>query len=766
MFRSCFITFSVVFFFTYHTTVAQIPIGNWREHLNYQNCIQVVKGDQIYCATNSNLFSIDNNGEISRYSKVNGLNDVGVSAIGWDDLSQQLIIAYKNSNTDILKGSIVKNISAIAQSNIVGNKTINHIYCKNGIAYLSSGLGVILVELNKYEIKDTWIIGNTGNQVNVNTIIADNNFFYAATNEGLKRAPLNGTNLANYSSWTLLSGLNGLSAGSIQFTGIINNQLLITKNDSVFIQSNNNWRLLYADSVWQIINATISADKLHLCQKNKNGGSRVIVLNANAVIEKNLSQPGTISQPRSAITDNNTVWVADLFGGLSQFTNSVNRYIPNGPIGVANGEFAISKSNVYVAAGSVNSIWNYLFNRNGIFQFNSGNWKSKGAFNTPQLDSALDFISLAIDPTNESLWAGSFGGGLVQIKDNENIIYKQKNSPIEPAIGDPNSYRISGLAFDPNNHLWISNYGAPQALKLRKSDGTWKSFTIPFTLNENAVAQIVPDDYDQIWIVSPKNNGLICYQYGKNIDNTNDDQWRFFKQGIGNGNLPSNNVLCIVKDKNNTIWVGTDDGIAIINCTNDVFGNGKCDAILPILQQDQFAGFLFKGEQVQCMAIDGGNRKWVGTQNGVWMLSSDGKKIIQHFTISNSPLLSNDVKKIGVDPETGEVYFATFNGICSYRSTSTEPAEALNNVLVYPNPVPAGYEGTIAIKGLTENALVKITELNGRLIFQTRSLGGQAVWNGKNYNGNKIASGLYLVFIKNDNGEEKLVTKIIITSGR
>ena len=766
MFRQFFFGTSIFLHFIQLSADAQIPIGNWREHLNYQNCIQVVKGDQIYCATNSNLFSIDNNGEISRYSKTNGLNDVGVNAIGWDDQSQQLIIAYKNSNTDLLKGSIVKNISAIAQSKIVGNKTINQIFCKNGIAYLSSGLGIILVDLNKYEIKDTWIIGNTGNQVNVNNTVADNTFFYSATNEGLKRAPFNGTNLANYTSWTLLSGVNGLSVGPIQFTGIINNQLLVTKNDSAFILSNNSWRLLYADTSWQLINATISSDKLHLCQKNKNGGSRVIVLNANALIEKNLSQSGIISQPRSAITDNNSVWVADQFGGLSQFTNAVNRFIPNGPIGVANGEFAISKSNLFVSAGSVNTAWNYLFNRNGIYNYTNGIWSSKGAFNTPQLDSTLDFISIAIDPINESLWAGSYGGGLVQISANENLIFKQKNSSLEPAIGDPKSYRVSGLAFDNNNHLWISNYGAPQALKLKKSDGNWKSFTIPFTLTENAVAQIVHDDYDQLWIVSPKNNGLICYQHGKNIDNTNDDQWRLFKQGIGNGNLPSNNVLCIAKDKNNTIWVGTDDGIAIINCTNDVFGSGRCDAILPILQQDQFAGYLFKGEQVQCMAIDGANRKWVGTQNGAWMLSSDGKRMIQHFTAANSPLLSNDVKKIGIDPISGEVFFATFNGICSYRSTAIEAEEKLNNVLVYPNPVPGGYEGTIAIKGLTENAIVKITELNGRLVFQTRSLGGQAVWNGKNYNGSKVASGLYLVFIKNDNGEEKLVTKIIITSGR
>ena len=172
------------------------------------------------------------------------------------------------------------------------------------------------------------------------------------------------------------------------------------------------------------------------------------------------------------------------------------------------------------------------------------------------------------------------------------------------------------------------------------------------------------------------------------------------------------------------------------------------------------------GQQVQSIAVDGANRKWIGTQNGVWLISPDGKNIIHHFTETNSPLLSNDVKKIGIDPQTGEVYFATFNGLCSYRSTATASIQQLENVLVFPNPVPPQYSGQIAIRGLTENAIVKITELNGRLVYQTRSLGGQAVWNGLDYNGRKIASGIYLVLVKDDKGKENIATKIIITSGR
>ena len=743
------------------------PIGQWREHLNYQPAIQAVKGDKLYCATATNLFSVDPDKEIERYSKVTGLNDVGVQCIGWDAATQQLVIAYGNSNVDVLKNSNTKNIGDIKRSTISGNKTIYAIYCKDGLAYLSSGLGIIVANLSKYEIKDTWFIGNNGAQVKVNGFTCDGSLFYAATEEGLKSISVNANNLSNYANWQLLSGSNGMSAGSVKNILFTNNKIVAEKNDSLFILNGNTWSFLYADNTWPIINTTASENKLLLCQRTASGSARVIVLTTAGQIEKTLTQNNVISFPRSAILDNGDVWVADQFGGLSKFGTTVERFIPNGPIGTADGEILIQNNTLYAAAGSVNTAWNYQYNRNGVYSFRQDQWSYKGYYDLPVLDSVLDFITLAIDPTDAGVWAGSYGGGLVNFKEGvQPRIYKKGNSTLQTAIGDPASVRVSGLAFDQNKNLWVSNYGAAQNLHVRKADSSWKAFTIPFTHLENAVSQILVDDINQLWIVSPKDNGVFCYNYGQSIDNIADDKWKFYKQGPGSGNLPSNNVLCLLKDRNGFIWVGTDKGIGIIQCIADVFSAQSCDAILPVVQLDRFAGLLFKDEIVQCMAVDGANRKWIGSKNGVWLISPDGDKIIYRFTEENSPLLNNDVKRIAVDPATGEVFISTLSGICSFRSTATEGGEVNSNVLVFPNPVPPGYNGSIAIRGLVDNALVKIAEMNGRLVFQTRALGGQAIWNGRNYKGEKIASGVYLVIVRDDSGTEKLVTKIVITSGR
>ena len=742
------------------------PIGQWRDHLNFSDTRQVVKGDRLYIATATHIFALDADKEISSYSKASGLNDIGVAAIGWDATTSQLLIAYNNSNLDVLntKGTI-KNMGDIQRSNFPGNKTINQIFCDNGLAYLSTGLGVIVVNLTKYEIKDTWVIGSGGNQTRVNGFTRLNNIFYAATEDGLLQIATSAPNPSNFASWQMVSGSNGLSSGPISGVLTVNNQLVVLKNDSLLIQSGTSWQFLYRDSNWQITGINSAANRLLISQRNTSGSARVIQLNTNGQIEKTTTAAGSISLPRSAWLEGSTLWVADQFGGLSSHSPAVERFIPNGPPGPATGAIASTTDRMILAAGSVNETWNYLYNRNGVYFFN-GEWSSRSFFNTPSLDSVLDFIAVAIDPVDQSVWAGSYGGGLVHFKNSgAPVIYKNGNSTLQAAAGDPGSFRVGGLAFDANNRLWVSNYGAPSNLHVRKTDGKWQAFSIPFVLNELAAGPLLCDDNEQVWVVAPKNNGLICYRPG-DPDVLNDDRWKKYETGTGKGNLPSNNVLSIAKDRSGNIWIGTDQGIGIIRCPGEVFNAAGCDAFRPIVKQGNFAGFLLRDESVQCLAIDGVNRKWVGTKNGLWLLSESGEEVLQRFTAVNSPLLSNNVLQIGIHPLTGEVFILTDLGICSYRGTATEPRQAGDKILVFPNPVPPDYNGVIAIRGLKENSIVKITELNGTLVYQTRSQGGQATWDGRNYKGQKPASGIYLVLVRDDENSFREATRIIIVSGR
>lgn len=730
------------------------PIGQWREHLNYSNAQQIVFGDKLYCATQQAIFSIDENNEIERYSKVNGLSEVGISCMSWDATTEQLVIAYNNSNIDVLKKNNTKNIGDILRSSIVGNKTIYHIFCQNGLAYISCGLGIVVIDLKRYEVKDTYYIGTNNSQLKTNAVTIASNTIYAATEEGVKFANTN-SNLSNSNNWQTLGLI--LPAKQV-FTNT--NTVIVHRNDSLFTIQNNLLQFLYTQNAWQIVDASSSETKILVCLRQASVQSKVEVLNVNGSLIQSYAKTGIISFPKNALLQNNQLWIADFLGGLSK--NATQTFIPNGALGIATGKMQFANNALYVAAGSISDNFNYQFNRNGIYIFKDEEWKTINFSTNSILDTVYDIIEIAAKPNTNTVFAGSFGGGMVRLENNlPNLIYKKGNSSLQEAVGDPNNVRISGLAFDNNQNLWISNYGAAKNLHVLTNNNQFFAFSIPFSLIENSAGNLVVDDANQIWIVSPKGNGLICYNYGNNISSTTDDRWKYFRQGNGNGNLPSNTVNCITKDKNGLIWVGTQNGIAVFSCLEDVFSN-NCQAILPIVKQTGFNSLLFSGEEVQSIAVDGANQKWVATKNGVWLVSSDGEKLLQQFNSNNSALLHNNVKSIAINPQNGEVFFATLNGICSYRAIATEANENASEVLVFPNPVLPNYKGQIAIKNVPENAIVYITTTNGNVVFQTKAQGGQAVWNGLQPNQQPVAAGVYLVFVKELQGNQNLVSKLVV----
>lgn len=740
------------------------PIGQWREHMDYRSGKRVALAtDKVYVATNFGAYSVGReDGEITRISKVSGLNDVGVRTLNYYTAGEKLLIAYNNSNLDVLYRNDVINIPDILRSTVTGDKTIYNISFHNNKAYLSTGLGVIVVDLQKYEISNTFIIGSNGANVKVNGFAADATRFYAATEEGLKVADLNATNLNDYRSWTTVSGTNGLPAGAIQQVFTINSTIVIQYFNTIYVSNGLNWQAIYNDAWrWESVNVS---DAAILISEERFGWieRRVLSISTSGVVNTTVQNNNELRYPFHAVKSGTEIWIADFEKGLVKAEGSLfERYAINSPYGPLDGEISFFNNKLYVAGGSINDAWNYQFNGTGFFTFDGNEWKDYNRTNLSFMDTVFDVISITVDPRDETIYAGSFGGGLVEFKSaTQYKIYKQ-NSPLNVAVGDPNNYRVGGMAFDAANNLWISNFGGSNNFLVKKADGNWQQFRVPFLIQDNMVGAVLIDDADQKWIQVPQGNGLFVYNHGASIESTGDDRWKWFQTGRGSGNLPSNAINCMVKDKDGFIWLGTDKGIAIIQCPGEVFTTNGCEAFQPVVQQDNFAGFLFENEDVRAIAVDAANRKWVGTRNGVWLISADGEKVLERFTAESSPLLSNAIIRIAIDPKTGEVYFSTFNGICSYRAGATEASENPDKVIVFPSPVPPGYNGTIGIRGLPENSIVKIVELNGRLVYQTRSLGGQAVWNGRDYRNQRVSSGVYMVLAKDEFGAEKQVGKIV-----
>ncbi len=743
-----------------HQADAQTPIGQWSEHLPWRPAVAVtVKTDKIYCATSQGLFSITTgpDEEISRYSKVNGLHDIGISTIAANN--DEILIAYRNSNIDLLSGNNSFNIPDLMRKQVAADKSIFCIFYQSNNAYLCTGLGVVVINTAVPEIAATYVIGSTGEYTPVYSLTSLNGSLYAATPEGIRTAVLNGNNPSDYRNWSSIN--QGLQQDTVQEIITFNNQLLCRQGNQLFRYANNTWTTWYSDA-WNINNMDVRSGQLLLSEQQTGGAARVLILDAGANVVKTL-QHQLLNAPLQTASTGNDIWIADSLQGLIRYKTADNSYTavhPDAPASIITGSMLFAGNTLWATAGGVTSNWKATGNLNGYYTFSQGVWTQFDHKMVPLLDSTRDLITLSPDPAGQGAWLGSFGGGLVHVNpDASYTVYKQG---FLPSAGNPAAYNVSGLATDAAGNLWIASYGASSNLLVKKPDNTWVSFRSPYVMTGNAISQLLTDDYGLVYMISPQSDGLYVLNHNNTLDNKNDDQWRQYRLGTDRGNLPSNDVYCLAKDKNGSVWVGTARGIAIINCPAQAAADG-CNAILPVIQQDNFAGYLFQDEQVTSIAVDGANRKWVGTLNGAWLVSEDGEQILQQFNTDNSPLPDNHIYTIAIDPQTGEIYFATGKGLMSWHGTATEPAASMkqDSVLVFPNPVPHNYSGTIAIRGLIQNTRVKITDISGKMVFQTRAAGGQAIWNGMDYTGHRPQSGVYLVFAASETGGEHLVTKIV-----
>jgi ligand-binding sensor domain-containing protein len=731
---------------------ANIPLGTWRTHLPYRSAQSLALAEkQIYVAAESGVFIFDTENKTTQIlSKSNGLSEAQATQIAYHLPTKKVIIAYFNGNIDLIEANRIRNVPTIRNStNIPDNtKSIEHIFVQEQFAYLSAGFGVVVLDMQRNEVKETWKnLGFAGSNLAVTACTSDGSRFFIATPQGIFRANAT-SNLQDFNSWqkyTLASALPQVAAQKVVFAG---NTIYATLNgQGVYkLLPNDTWQKVNSISQVNFQNLQVLTNQVGVCTQDK-----VILLAPNDTATL-ITNP-IFTQCNDFLIENNNFWIADNKNGLlGNWEGVFKSYSPNGTFSNRNWRTLYFDDKVLALSGGYNTSFNNLNRNDGFDIFENGFWQSYNASALEGVEPApfaFDLNCAAYNSSKKILSIGSFGNGIIQQNTQGNFSVIDETSAQTPFFNNTD-VKISALQYDRQGNLWVAQYGVTNSLHRQAPDGSWQSFS--FNSASRFPVDMLIDTRGNKWIrLAPAG-----FAGGIWVINTEQNENKHLTPS--NGRLTNGNILSMAMDKNGVIWIGSESGVMTVFNSFDVF-RSNFQVTFPIFERRQ----LLESIAVTAIAIDGANRKWFGTRNnGIYLFDENITRLLVHFTAENSPLISNNIRHIAINDRTGEVFVTTEQGICSYRDGVSEASENFGNVKVFPNPVKPDFAGLVGIEGLAENAEVKITDISGKLFYQTIAKGGTATWNIRDYNGRRAAPGIYLVFSATSQGEQKQVAKIAV----
>ncbi|MBK8416918.1 MAG: hypothetical protein IPL22_21835 [Bacteroidetes bacterium] len=778
--------FSLLLFLPSGISAQNQSLGQWKVHLPYNSAKKIADtGTKVYCASEKGLFYYNKqDNSIATLSKVTGLSEITISTIAYNPTYGCLVIAYTNANIDLIINNKIINISDIKRKNLTGDKNIYGIEFYNNIAYLSCGFGIVALDLDRREIKETYIIGPLGTEIQVFDVAIWNNFIFAATENGVYSASVTNPNLIDFSNWTITFNDSG-NAGDCNMIEVFNNQVIMNYAKPGALNNNSNDEVyLYDGFSWTLAGGGFIQDNIKHFSLRASGGRLLVTNSYNlSIYDNNFNRIIYIdagvyadAAPRDAVYDTDGIlWIADNGSGMLRMTASLSYdfIMPDGPASDLVSAMQVVDKKLWMTHATRTAGWFNTYAPGNFSEYDNGDWKSYNNKTMPgsaiNIGNFFDMMSVAIDPGNKNhVYVGSKGQGIIEMLNGVAIAsYRDTNSTLQVGIGNPSQCQVVGMGFDSDNNLWALNSLAAKPVNVRTTAGNWRAFSIPDISGAPLFGDLTVDSYGQKWINvignnAPLGNGIAVFSDNGTLEDATDDKSRFISSGIGSGNLPSTDIRAITEDLENEIWLGTGKGVAVIYSPSAVLTSTNFDAQQILIKQDGINQYLLESEVVTAIAVDGANRKWIGTESGgVFLMSPDGTEQILNFNEVNSPLLSNYILSIAIDQESGVIYFGTNRGVISYKGDAIAGTGGCSDVLAYPNPVRPDYTGPIAIKGLVPNGSVKITDVSGNLIFETKSNGTQALWYGKNFKGEKAHTGVYLVFSTDEEGENTCVTKLL-----
>jgi non-canonical purine NTP pyrophosphatase (RdgB/HAM1 family) len=742
---------------------------DWQTYLAYNEATGVAEtNERVYVLANGSLFSYGKeDSEIRLYSKQGGLSDTDISSIKYSPDNHILIIIYSNGNIDLYDGEGIKNMPFLKNATNIQSKKVNDTYLYNNFVYFATDFGIMVINLNKKEVTDTYKLNKS-----VKSVCIQGETILAATDEGLFGANLK-DNLLDPNVWheKKLTGASFSEKDIIKICVFKDRLFYCVKSRGIYYESEEGALKTLANQSYK--DMTVQSGELLAYTQT----DLTVFFDTDNYIHVNV---GAI-EGVSSLKDDGKYWIASGVNGLTgiqkgsdnQFTKIVSDIEINSPKRNYNSFMIFDKDKLLIAGGG--RLLDRFLRPGTLMVYENDRWNN---FDESKADNEIiklidsksyDYVGVAVDPNDAShYYIATYGEGVIELKDDEFVkLHYMANSPLESAIPNDNKYvRIGSVCFDKNANLWVANSRANNAIAVLKPNGEWVSLYYPPLNYADKLDKIMITSNGQKWINIPYDGGIMVLDDNGTIDNNSDDRYNFFSsfkdaQSSTGASISASQYLCMAEDKSGAIWIGSN--IGLLKCINPSRAiEDPTQLACSRLIRDGDAYFL-SGESITAIAVDAENQKWIGTASaGVFLINEDGSETIYNFTFENSPLLSNSINSIAINDKTGEVFFGSDNGLVSFKSGVISGAKPFSDVYAFPNPVRPEFSDKVTITGLTNNANVKITDINGNLIYQGRAVGNRFVWNCRNYGGNRVATGIYLVLASTANASESVVTKIAV----
>lgn len=717
-----------------------IPMKTWRSHFNYEKTFLVEKTtSKIFAAASQGLMFFDPEDQsINKLSKVDGLSDVGITALAYNSESSYLALGYYNGNVDIITAEGIQNMPVLLDSKVTENKTVNHVSFYQGNMNLSTDFGLLVLTVENQVIEAYQNLGENGEIIEVRASVIFEDVMYLATEAGILAGALtNGDNLQDFNSWQRFAA-SAVYGEDMISVATANNKVYAASAKELFRWTNNTWAQVFLslDIDENIIRVRESSDGL-LVLTNQ----RVMSISASEVVS-------VLSFPSDAVVNDvlqenkDTIWYADGSQGLSSLIGEETQHIVlDGPLNNIK-KLKILDGDVYTFPELDTDYFSSVSNDLGYSVFSNGEWETI----TPGEMGGFSNLTDVTSYNNQTLLT-SFGLGILNA--DSQLVTDYTNSPLEEQSVTTGNTLVTGLASDQSDQLWVTNFSAHSLLRWNGEE-EWQGFDFGSSAASEPTSVAINTN-NQVWMPLGLQTG-----YGVLVYDITGDMSRFVT--TASTSLPSNKVNDIAFGREGEVWFATDKGIAYFPFSFGIIEDQTIDVSLPIFDQ----GILFEDKQVLALAIDGGNRIWVGTKEGLWLFDENISELVEYFTVDNSPLPSNTVIDLAIHPESGELFVVTDQGIVSYRTDATSATNLHQQVKIFPNPVLSNFEGWVGMSGLASDVRIKITTISGQLVREVNAAGGSAAWDVRDYAGRRVTTGVYLVFSADAEGRETFAGKIAV----